>query len=156
MSLEDIDPQFRLDAEVAPTFVVKNYDIDTGEFQVFYNDGTLNNDDWYGPINMDLDMMRPEDEEPIRMQIARRVLSYVQTQQLVECPMEASKLALSQMLGVEQQFSAMDIVKHEEAMRRKDTASVDPIYTSTQIMNIYSEDDFDEQFEALSAELAED
>ena len=37
MSLEDIDPQFRLDAEVAPTFVVKNYDIDTGEFQVFYN-----------------------------------------------------------------------------------------------------------------------
>ena len=41
-------------------------------------------------------------------------------------------------------------------MRRKDTASVDPIYTSTQIMNIYSEDDFDEQFEALSAELAED
>ena len=64
-------------------------------------------------------MMRPEDEEPIRMQIARRVLSYVQTQQLVECPMEASKLALSQMLGVEQQFSAMDIVKHEEAMRKK-------------------------------------
>ena len=39
MSLGDIDPQFRLDAEVAPTFVVKNYDIDTGEFQVFYNDG---------------------------------------------------------------------------------------------------------------------
>ena len=49
MSLEDIDPQFRLE-EVAPTFVVKNYDIETGEFQVFYNDGSLNNDDWYGPI----------------------------------------------------------------------------------------------------------
>ena len=32
MSLEDIDPQFRLDLEVATTFVVKNYDIDTGEF----------------------------------------------------------------------------------------------------------------------------
>ena len=139
-----------------PSYVVKNFDIDTGAFDVYYNDGALKNDDWYGPINMDLDMMRPEDEEPIRMQIARRVLSYVQTQQLVECPMEASKLALSQMLGVEQQFSAMDVVKHEEAMRRKDTASVDPIYTSTQIMNIYSEDDFDEQFEALSAELAED
>ena len=30
MSLGDIDPQFRLDEEVAPTFVVRNYDIDTG------------------------------------------------------------------------------------------------------------------------------
>ena len=101
-----------------PSYVVKNFDIDTGAFDVYYNDGALKNDDWYGPINMDLDMMRPEEEEPIRMQIAKRVLSYVQTQQLVECPMEATKLALSQMLGVEQQFSAMDIVKHEEAMRR--------------------------------------
>ena len=71
MSLEDIDPQFRLDAEVAPTFVVKNYDIETGEFEVFYNDGTLNNDEWYGPLYMDLDSMQPDEEEPIRLQIAR-------------------------------------------------------------------------------------
>ena len=144
------------DLTQAPTYVVKNYDIDEGTFEVWYNDGSLANDDWYGPMQLSLAVLKPEEEEPIRMQIARRVLSYVQTQQLVECPMEATKLALSQMLGVEQQFSAMDIVKHEEAMRRKDTASVDPIYTSTQIMNIYSEDDFDEQFEALSAELAEE
>ena len=47
MSLTDIDPQFRLDSEVAPTYVVKDYDIDTGEFSVFYNDGTLAEDDWY-------------------------------------------------------------------------------------------------------------
>ena len=144
------------DLTQAPTYVVKNYDIEEGTFEVWYNDGSLANDDWYGPMQLSLAVLKPEEEEPIRMQIARRVLSYVQTQQLVECPMEATKLALSQMLGIEQQFSAMDVVKHEEAMRRKDTASVDPIYTSTQIMNIYSEDDFDEQFEALSAELAEE
>ena len=49
MSIQDIDPQFRLDADVAPTFIVKNYNVETGEFSVFYNDGTLNDDEWYGP-----------------------------------------------------------------------------------------------------------
>jgi len=41
-------------------------------------------------------------------------------------------------------------------MRKKETVNTDPICQSTQIMNIYSADDFDEQFEALSAELAEE
>ena len=41
-------------------------------------------------------------------------------------------------------------------MRKIDSPSVDPICTQTQIMNIYSEDDFDEQFEALSSALAEE
>ena len=35
MSLNDIDPQFRLDADVAPTYVIKDYDVDTGEFSVY-------------------------------------------------------------------------------------------------------------------------
>ena len=65
MSLEDIDPQFRLDEQVAPTFVVKNYNIENGEFEVFYNDGTLKNDEWYGPLYMDLDSMKPDNEEPM-------------------------------------------------------------------------------------------
>jgi len=41
-------------------------------------------------------------------------------------------------------------------MRKKDSPSTEPICENTQIMSIYNEDDFDEQFEALSAELAED
>ena len=156
MSLEDIDPQFRLDAEVAPTFVVKNYDIDTGEFQVFYNDGTLSNDEWYGPLNMDLDTMRPESEEPLHFQIASRVVSQVQRKKLEECDMEASKIVLAQMMGVEQEIDVMSMVKHQETMNRKESPSTDPICQSTQIMNIYSEDDFDEEFEALSAALAQE
>ena len=32
-----------------PSYVVKNFDIDTGAFDVYYNDGALKNDDWYGP-----------------------------------------------------------------------------------------------------------
>ena len=156
MSLEDIDPQFRLDAEVAPTFVVKNYDIETGEFQVFYNDGTLNSDDWYGPLYMDLDSMKPDDEEPIRLQIARYVYGAVQNSRLKECPMEASKQVLAQMIGIEQSVDMIELMKHEQNQATMDTTHVDPTLSATQIVNIFSEDDFDEQFERLSSELAEE
>lgn len=144
------------DLTQAPTYVVKNYDIDTGEFDVFYNDGSLKNDEWYGPLQMDLDSLRPEDEEPLHFQIASRVHSQVQRQQLAECDMEGSKQVLSQMIGIEQKISVVDLMNHQASMRQKDDTHVDPVCQSTQIMNIYSEDDFDEQFEALSAELAED
>ena len=155
MSLEDIDPQFRLE-EVAPTFVVKNYDIETGEFQVFYNDGTLNSDDWYGPLYMDLDSMKPDDEEPIRLQIARYVYGAVQNSRLKECPMEASKQVLAQMIGIEQSVDMIELMKHEQNQATMDTTHVDPTLSATQIVNIFSEDDFDEQFERLSSELAEE
>ena len=144
------------DLNIHPTYVVKNYNIDTGEFEVWYNDGTLVNDEWYGPLNMDLDTMRPESEEPLHFQIASRVVSQVQRKKLEECDMEASKVVLAQMMGVEQEIDVMSMVKHQETMNRRESPSTDPICQSTQIMNIYSEDDFDEQFEALSAELAEE
>ena len=156
MSLEDINPQFRLDAEVAPTFVVKNYDIETGEFQVFYNDGSLNNEEWYGPIYLDLDSMKPDDEEPIRLQIARYVYGAVQNSRLKECPMEASKQVLAQMIGIEQSVDMIELMKHEQNQAIMDATHVDPTLSATQIVNIFSEDDFDEQFERLSAELAEE
>ena len=156
MSLGDIDPQFRLDAEVAPTFVVKNYDIDTGEFQVFYNDGTLNNDEWYGPLSMDLDSMKPDHEEPMRLQIARYVYNAVQNSRLHEVNMDDSKQVLAQMMGVEQKVDMVELMKHEQNVTMMESTHVDPTLSATQIVNIFSEDDFDEQFEALSAELAED
>ena len=135
------------------TYVVKNYNVETGEFEVYYNDGCLKNDDWYGPLYMDLDSLLPEDQEPLHMQIASRVHANVQRDQVTECPMESTKLALAKMIGVEQKISMVDMMEHEANMRKKDT-SVDPICNETQILNIYSEDDFDEQFEALTAELA--
>ena len=39
MSLEDIDPQFRLDSEVAPQFKCENYNPEERTFEVWYNDG---------------------------------------------------------------------------------------------------------------------
>ena len=155
MSLNDIDPQFRLDADVAPTYVIKDYDVDTGEFSVYYNDGTLKEDDWYGPIGMDLDSMKPDHEEPIRFQIAEAVYNFVEQKRLNECDMSGSKAVLAQMMGVEQTVSVVDLMNHQANMSKMQT-STSPICSATQVMNIYSEDDFDEQFEALSAELAEE
>ena len=100
--------------------------------------------------------MRPESEEPLHFQIASRVVSQVQRKKLEECDMEASKIVLAQMMGVEQEIDVMSMVKHQETMNRKESPSTDPICQSTQIMNIYSEDDFDEEFEALSAALAQE
>ena len=156
MSLQDIDPQFRLDSDVAPTYVVKDYDIETGEFGVYYNDGTLKNDEWYGPIAMDLDSMKPDHEEPLRFQIAEQVYNAVMQKRLNECDMEGSKLVLAQMMGVEQVLPMEDLMKHRETVARNDTTHVDAVLSATQVVNIFSEDDFDEQFEALSAELAEE
>ena len=156
MSLQDIDPQFRLDSDVAPTYVVRDYDIETGEFGVYYNDGTLKDDDWYGPIAMDLDSMKPDHEEPIRFQIAEQVYNAVMQKRLNECDMEGSKLVLAQMMGVEQVLPMEDLMKHRETVARNDTTHVDAVLSATQVVNIFSEDDFDEQFEALSAELAEE
>ena len=142
------------DLTQAPTFVVKNYDIETGEFDVYYNDGSLKNNDWYGPIHMDLSSMLPEVDEPIQFQIAARVHSHVVGQQIQECNMDATKKVLADMIGIEQKISMTDLMEHQSQMRKKETVNTDPICQSTQIMNIYSADDFDEQFEALTAELA--
>ena len=156
MSLQDIDPQFRLDSDVAPTYVVRDYDIETGEFGVYYNDGTLKENDWYGPIAMDLDSMKPDHEEPLRFQIAEQVYNAVMQKRLNECDMESSKVVLAQMMGVEQVLPMEDLMKHRETVARNDTTHVDAVLSATQVVNIFSEDDFDEQFEALSAELAEE
>ena len=100
--------------------------------------------------------MKPDDEEPMRLQIARYVYSAVQTSRLKECPMEASKQVLAQMMGIEQSVDMVELMKHEQSQAINDSTHVDPTLSATQIVNIFSEDDFDEQFERLSAELAEE
>ena len=156
MSLQDIDPQFRLDSDMAPTYVVKDYDIETGEFSVYYNDGSLKDNNWYGPIAMDLDSMKPDHEEPIRFQIAHQVYNAVRRSRLVECDMEASKAVLAQMMGIEQTVPMEDLMKHRETKAKASITQVDPVLSATQVVSIFSEEDFDEQFEALSAELAKE
>tara|TARA_B100000927_G_scaffold68893_1_gene54540 strand:- start:3092 stop:3565 length:474 start_codon:yes stop_codon:yes gene_type:complete len=155
MSIQDIDPQFRLDSEVAPTFIVKDFDVDSGEFGVYYNDGTLNNDEWYGPIGMDLDSMKPDHEEPIKYQIAEQVYNAVTRSRLAECDMSSSQMVLAGMIGIEQSVDMEDLMKHREQVAKNDNTHVDAVLSSAQVVNIYSEDDFDDQFELLSQQLNE-
>ena len=156
MSLEEIDPQFRMDAAVAPTFKCENYNPEDRSFEVYYNDGTLKNEEWYGPIFMDLDSLKPETEEPLMFQIAEQVYSAVEKGKLEECDMSSTTLVLSGMLGQVQTVPMEALMKHKEAMAKKNIQNVDPIVQATTVVNVYSEDDFDEQFEALSKALSEE
>ena len=156
MSLEDIDPQFRLDSEVAPQFKCENYNAEERTFEVFFNDGTLKNDDWYGPLYLDLDSLKPETEEPLMFQIADHVYSAVEKGKLEECDMSSTTLVLSQMLGQVQSVSMEALMKHKEAMGKKSIQNTNPVLNATTVVNVYSEDDFDEQFEALSKALSEE
>ena len=122
----------------------------------YYNDGSLKDNNWYGPIAMDLDSMKPDHEEPIRFQIAHAVYNAVRRSRLVECDMEASKTVLAQMMGIEQTVPMEDLMKHRETKAKASITQVDPVLSATQVVSIFSEEDFDEQFEALSAELAEE
>ena len=112
--------------------------------------------DRYGPLFMDLDSMRPDHEEPIRFQIAQYVYNAVESSRLAECNMDASKQVLAAMMGVEQKVDMIELMKHQQNQAIKEETHVDPTLSAAQIVNIFSEDDFDEQFEALSAELAEE
>ena len=156
MSLEDIDPQFRLDPDVAPTFKCENYNPETREFEVWYNDGTLKKDEWYGPLNLDLDSLKPESEEPLNFQIADQVYSAVEKGRLEECDMADTTLVLSQLLGKVQTVPMEELMLHKERLAKQNIQNVDPVVNSTTVVNVYSEDDFDEQFEALSKALAEE
>ncbi len=156
MSLEDIDPQFRLDAAVAPTYKCENFNPDTGEFDVYYNDGTLKNDEWYGPLPLDLDSLKPETEEPLTFQIADQVYNAVERDRLTEVDMSQTQMVLAGILGQVQTVPMEDLMRHREKMAKKNDTHIDPVVQATTVVNVYSEDDFDEQFEALSAALAEE
>ena len=156
MALEDIDPQFRMDAAVAPTFKCENYNPEDKTFEVFFNDGTLKNEEWYGPLYLDLDSLKPETEEPLMFQIAEQVYSAVEKGKLEECDMSSTTLVLSQMLGQVQSVPMEALMKHKEAMGKKSIQNTNPVLNATTVVNVYSEDDFDEQFEALSKALSEE
>ena len=156
MSVEGIDKQFRLDTEVSPTFVLKNCNQETGEFEVWYNSPELKSDNMYGPVPMDLDSMKPDEEEPILMQVAAFVHNLVEQKKVNEVDMSTSKLVLAQLLNKEQSVPAEELMRHRERMAKRDITYVDPVVQSTTIVNVYNEDDFDLQFEALTQALAEE
>ncbi len=158
-NIDTIDVQFRLDADVAPSYKATNFNPEDNTFEVYYNDGTLKNDEWYGPISMDLDSLEPEDKEPLRFQIAEAVYNAVKVDQLHEVDMSGTLNALNNILDQEQVVPMEDLMLHREAIARANTTNIDPVVgaiNTTQVVNVYNEDDFDLQFEALTQALAEE
>ena len=49
-------------------------------------------DDWYGPLPLDLDDLKPEKEEPLMFQIADQVYNAVEKGRLDECDMSDTTL----------------------------------------------------------------
>ena len=70
--------------------------------------------------------------------------------------MSSTTLVLSGLLGQVTSVPMEELMKHKEAMAKKDIQNVDPVVSGTTVVNVYSEDDFDEQFEALSKALSEE
>ena len=102
---------------------------------------------------MDLDSLKPETEEPLMFQIAEQVYNAVTRSRLAECDMTSTQLVLSGMLGIEQSVPMEDLMKHRGTMAKKNVVHTDPILSATTITSIYSEDDFDADFEAMSAAM---
>ena len=79
--------------------------------------------------------------------------------QSIKCiPKSSSTIALIGLglLGQVTSVPMEELMKHKEAMAKKDIQNVDPVVSGTTVVNVYSEDDFDEQFEALSKALSEE
>ena len=73
--------------------------------------------------------------------------------------MSGTILALHDILDQEQSVPMVDLMKHHEEVNKANVNSVDPVVgaiNATQVINVYNEDDFDLQFEALTQALAEE
>ena len=103
--------------------------------------------------------MQPEEVEPLRFQVADVVYAAVENSRVEEVDMSGSLLALNAILDVEQSVPMIDLMKHHEEKAKANPNNVDPIagaINATQVINVYNEDDFDLQFEALTQALAEE
>ena len=73
--------------------------------------------------------------------------------------MSGTLIALNNILDTEQVVPMEDLMRHRETVARADSTHVDPVVgaiNTTQVVNVYNEDDFDLQFEALTQALAEE
>ena len=60
------------------------------------------------------------------------------------------------MLGNVQTVPMEELMKHQGKDEQEEHTKLRSCSNATTVVNVYSEDDFDEQFEALSAALAEE
>ena len=70
--------------------------------------------------------------------------------------MTATIAVMRDLLDKELSVPMEELMRHKERMAKQHDQYVDPVVTATTVVNVYNEDDFDLQFEALTQALAEE
>ena len=148
------DPQFTVDASLAPTFTLKNYKKDFGTFEIHFNSPELKQDENY-MVTYAVDNLKAEEEEPVLFQIAQIVFWEVEKYKKQERDKKPLEIALTGLLNQELSVAPEDMNRHREKMYKKNSTIVEPVLTTAAVVNVHSEDDFDTQFEAASQAAAE-
>lgn len=132
-------------------FTVKNIDKESGSYQLHVNSDELKEDS-YPPIYLNLCDLRPEDQEPISMQLAKYAFGYVEQLLRKEQNVSGKILSLSTLVDTEIEVSSTDMMKHKEAMWLRESEHLNPIMTTLQTKTHYTEEDLNKLFEQLAEE----
>lgn len=132
-------------------FTVKNINKDSGTYELHINSDDLKADQ-YPPVNLNLADLRPEDQEPISMQLARYAFAHAEQLHRKEQNVSGKILALSSIVDTEMEVSSEDMMKHKEAMWLRESSHLNPIMVETQTRTHYTENDIDDVFEQLVEE----
>lgn len=148
------DPQFTVDAELAPTFTLKNYSKDLGTFEIHFNSPELKQSANY-VVTYSIDNLKGEEEEPVLFQVAQIVFWEVEKIKKEERDKKPLQIALTGLMNQELSVSPADMNRHRERMYKQNSTIVEPVLTTSSVVNVHSENDFDAQFEAASQAAAE-
>ena len=148
------DPQFTVDAELAPTFTLKNFNREQGVFEIHFNSPELKQSENY-MVTYGIDNLKAEEEEPVLFQIAQIVFWEVEKLKKQERDKKPLQIALTGLMNQELSVSPEDMNRHRERMYKQNNTTVEPILTTSSVVNVHSENDFDAQFEAASQAAAE-
>ena len=148
------DPQFSVDASVAPTFTCKNYNSEDGSFEVYFNSSELKQEDDYVVV-FNVNNMRSQEEEPVLFQIAQLVFWEVEKLKKEEQDKKPLVLALTALLNTQRSVDPSAMHRHRESMYKKNATILDPVLNTIQVANVHGEEDFNTQFEEASKKASE-
>lgn len=139
------DPQFTVDAELAPTFTLKNYNATNKTFEIHFKSPELKKDSYM--VTYDISNLKGEEEEPLLFQVAQIVFWEVEKLKKEEMDKRGLIVSLTSMLNTEMSVSPTDMNRHREKMFKKNVHTVDPTLNLATVVNVHSEEDFNQQFE---------
>lgn len=149
------DPQFTVDASLAPTFTLKKFNKEDGTFEIHFSSPELKAES-YPPIAYSIHNLKTEEEEPVLFQIAQIVFWEVEKIKKLEADKRGTVAAITGLMNTELSVSPEDMNRHRERMFKQNVTTVEPVLNVTQVVNVHDENDFNAQFEAASKAAAEE